>query len=151
MPSPTRRRILFMNNKGQEHSREVRIRGLLDGFLRLGVASGKFPESEHVDGDAMSAFIEGNLSERESSPVVSHLVDCSFCRHRTAELIRLDLAFADEPVPETVAGPEPARVSEVLGGILDRIFGSGEKEVFAHQEKEEEEEDAGKGDTDERS
>ena len=117
------------------------IRGVLDGFLRLGVPASKFSEAEHVDGDTMSAFIEGNLSERESSPVVSHLVDCSFCRHRTAELIRLDLQFAEEPVPETVDRPEPSRVSEVLAGILDRIFGSGEKEVFAHQEEDVEDSD----------
>src|SRR5678816_1862759 len=70
----------------------IRIQGILDGYLstrelRLGANSS---DAGHLDEDSLSAFVEGRISERESVPFVSHLVDCSFCRHVTTELIRLD-------------------------------------------------------------
>jgi anti-sigma factor RsiW len=94
-----------------------------------------------LDEDTLTAFVEGNLSPRESAPAISHLVDCSFCRHVTAELVRLDFAFADEaaPLPATAQQSEPASVSDVLSNLLSRIFGStSDSAVLAHQEPEEE-------------
>ena len=72
--------------------------------------------------------------------MVAHLVDCSFCRHVTTELVRLDLAFAETDMVEIRAETsEPSRVSEVLSGILSRIFGTNDGAVFAHQENDSEE------------
>jgi len=119
------------------------IQGLLDRYLRQRVSgSGPALASEnHLDDDSLTAFVEGNLSERQARPMVAHLVDCSFCRHVTTELVRLDLAFAETEAFETrVETSEPTRVSEVLSGILSRIFGSNDGAVFAHQENESEEE-----------
>lgn len=127
-----------MNNQGKEHSREEIIKGILDGFLRSGWTSTEFEDQEHLDGDAISAFVEGNLSRREAAPVNSHLVECSFCRHRTAELIRLDLEFAEASAAPAVTN-EPSKVSDVLSGILGKLFGAGEGAVFAHQEKDDSE------------
>lgn len=127
-----------MNNKGKDQSREEIVKGILDGYLRSGSSAIEFEEHEHLDGDTISAFVEGNLSRREAAPVNSHLVGCSFCRHRTAELIRLDLKFADESEAPAVTG-EPSKVSDVLSGILGKLFGAGEGAVFAHQEDEENE------------
>jgi len=98
------------------------------------------PDSRHLDEDVLTAFVEGNLSERESKPVVSHMADCSYCLHVSAELIKLDLAFAEESGIADIPATAPASVGEVLGGIMKRIFGSNDGAVFAHEEKSEEEE-----------
>ena len=87
-----------MENKGQMTPQEARCRDLMDRYLKgpLGESRNVLRRSApHLDEDSLSAFIEGQSSEREAQPMVSHLVDCSFCRHVTAELVRLDLAFAE--------------------------------------------------------
>jgi hypothetical protein len=125
-----------MENTGNIKLEELRIQGLLDRFLnRQSNASGLSTQQNDLDDDSLTAFVEGNLSERESKPIVSHLVDCSFCRHVTAELVRLDLAFSDEPVQTVVEESQPSKISEVLSGLLAKIFGT--NEVFAHEQKEE--------------
>ncbi|MEP6900415.1 MAG: hypothetical protein ABJA66_01620 [Actinomycetota bacterium] len=127
-----------MENKGKINSEELRIQGLLDRYLnRQIVTNGLSTQENHLDEDSLTAFVEGNLSQRESKPIVGHLVDCSFCRHVTAELVRLDFAFADEQVQVVVQESQPSKVSEVLKGLLARIFGTGESVVFAHHETEE--------------
>jgi len=127
-----------MENKGLINSEDIQIQSLLDRFLRLRVSSDVLlPEEQHLDEDSIAAFVEGNLQEREAQPIVKHLVDCSFCRHVTAELVRLDFALADEDVLQVaVADEKPSRVSEVLNGLLSRIFGTTDGAVFAHHEKE---------------
>lgn len=129
-----------MENKRQIDAQEARMQGLIDGFLKA--RSANFARSErqtHLDDDTLSAFAEGTLSEREAQPIVSHLVDCSFCRHVTAELVRLDLAFAaDESMSPARITNEPSKVSEVLSSLLSRIFGTTDNAVFAHQEEEKE-------------
>lgn len=114
------------------------IQGLLAGYLAS--RKGQKAPLQHLDQDTLAAFTEGNLSEREAMPVVSHLVDCSFCRHITTELVRLDLAFADETMPERATGEasQPSKISEVLSGILAKMFGSTADTVFAHSEDEKE-------------
>jgi len=130
---------------------ENKIQRLLDRYLRQRVSgSGSALASEsHLDDDSLTAFVEGNLSSREARPMVAHLVDCSFCRHVTTELVRLDLTFAEtDAVEGRVETTEPSRVSEVLSGILSRIFGTNDGAVFAHQENDSEE-DAEKEKTEE--
>jgi len=127
-----------MENTGKRNTQEIQIQGLLDRYLnRKSAASGLSTQQSHLDEDYLTAFIEGNLSEREAKPIVSHLVDCSFCRHVTAELVRLDFAFADEEAPSAVQQSQPSKISEVLSGLLAKIFGTGDSAVFAHQESEE--------------
>lgn len=129
----------MLNNKGTMNPREIQIQGLLDSHLRKNSSTNDFEHSNHLDDDTLTAYVEGNLTEREAQPITTHLVGCSFCRHITAELIKLDLAFAEETQPVMLAENEPTKVSEVLGGILSRIFGTSDGAVFAHQESEEEE------------
>ena len=91
-----------------------------------------------MDEDSLAAFAEGNLAERESAPMVDHLVRCGFCRHKTADLLRLSVAFEGvEPELSPVAdASQPSKVSEVLSGLLAKIFGSSsDQAVFAHEEK----------------
>jgi hypothetical protein len=113
-------------------SDEIRIQGLIDGFLRQRPASADGP---HLDEDRLTAFVEGSLNEREAGPVVSHLTDCSFCLHVTSDLIRLDTAFADQPETEAARETAPSRISEVLDGLFSRIFGSADGAVFAHEDR----------------
>lgn len=133
-----------MANTQQNDIQNAKIQGLLARYLEL--RSMQTPPSElpaHLDEDTLNAFTEGRIREREAIPVVSHLTDCGFCRHRTVELVRLDMHFADldeaAPVRDTVQ--EPVSVSSVLSGILSRIFGTSEATVFAHEEPKEESED----------
>lgn len=132
-----------MENKGQLSSQDLKIQGLIDSYLRSRPANNNLKtQGQHLDEDSLAAFVEGNLSERESEPMINHLVDCSFCRHITTELIRLDMAFADEAPVSISQNEQPSKISEVLNGLLSRIFGTNENAVFAHQETEEKAEKA---------
>jgi len=131
-----------MQNKDLINPQDIQIQGLLDRFLSSKVSlNNSTTQERHLDEDSLAAFTEGNLGEWEALPIVSHLVNCSFCRHVTAELVRLDLAFADDEVRIGVNENQPLRISEVLNGLLSRIFGTNDSAVFAHQEKEENLED----------
>ena len=132
-----------MINKGKTTTTTeyLMIQGLLGNYLRFRSANAIISNDKHLDDDSLTAFVEGNLSERESTPIVSHLVDCSFCRHVTAELVKLDFAFAGEEAPMPVAQSAPTSVSDVLNNLLSRIFGTSDSAVLAHQEPEEKEDE----------
>jgi len=125
-----------MGNTQPNNTETVKIQGILARYLEL--RSRQTVQSQalaHLDEDSLNAFAEGRLSEREAMPVIDHLTDCSFCRHKTVEMVRLELEFADMDAPVQVRETsEPASVASVLNGILSRIFGSGESAVFAHEE-----------------
>lgn len=132
-----------MENKELINPRDIQIQGLIDGYLRSKANSESSAMSgEHLDEDSLAAFTEGSLSKREAQPIVNHLVACSFCRHVTTELVRLDLAFTEDAVHVTAVENQPSKVSEVLSNLLSRIFGTNDGAVFAHQEKEEDSEKA---------
>jgi len=132
------RQIPNMENDIKLDPQELQIQGLIGRYLAT-LNTTSPVESGHVSEDSLSAFVEGTLNFRESNSIVSHLVDCGFCRHETAELIRLDLAFAeDETSPIADTSVQPARISEVLSGLFSKIFGNTEGAVFAHEEKAEE-------------
>jgi len=131
-----------MGNTENIHITDDSFRELLGRYLNLSTL--RNPRSEHLDQDTLSSFAEGNLSGRESKPVVSHLADCSFCRKITSELVRLDLASEGSKTDVAHVEQSSSKVSEVLSGFLARIFGSADSTVFAHQEPAEEEEDSNK-------
>ena len=138
-----------MENIGHNDPQNVKIQGLLARYLdRYSERSDQGVDGDHLDEDSLSAFTEGSLSEREALPVINHLTECSFCRHVTTELVRLDLAFAEiEGHPVHAETEEPASISSVLSGILSKIFGTGEAAVFAHEEKKNDENEAENGKT----
>lgn len=129
-----------MINKGQINAEEIKIQGLLDRFLRVRSANKNFNDS-HLDEDSLTAFVEGKISERESQTIVQHLTDCSFCLYITGELAKMNAVFAEDLVVVPNPTKEPMKISEVLGGIMSRIFGTNDGAVFAHEEKKEETED----------
>lgn len=132
---------MAMENDGKINPSELKIQGLLDRYLRFQSKTNEFETQAHLDEDSLTAFVEGNLSKREAQPMIAHLVNCSFCRHVTAELVKLDLAFAEETDPIAAVESQPTKVSEVLSGILSRLFGTNDDAVFAHHEEEEESEE----------
>jgi hypothetical protein len=126
-----------MANVTNLNPEETKIQNLLGRYLnaRSTAEQALNTGADHLGDDTLSAFVEGALSEREVRPVLSHLVDCTFCRHMTTELVRLDLAFTEtEEVRQPVTESEPSSISAVLNGILSRIFGTADGAVFAHNE-----------------
>lgn len=131
-----------MANNGQMNPEEKKIQAIVAGYLASGAAKHSGDQAgPHLDEDSVAAFAEGNLSELEARPIVSHLVDCSFCRHVTAEIIRLDAAFAEQEIAVPEVAAEPAKISDVLSNLFSKIFGSGDGAVFAHEEKDEKKEE----------
>ena len=131
-----------MINKGQINADEFKIQGLLDKFLKIRPANDNFRDNnEHLDEDSLTAFVEGRISERESPSLIKHLIDCSFCLHITGELVKLNDAFAEDEIILPTTAKEPTKISEVLSGIMSRIFGSSDAAVFAHEQKEENEDE----------
>lgn len=126
-----------MINEGQINSEELKIQGLLDRYVRFRSANNNF-NGNHLDEDSLTAFVEGHLSERESPSIIKHLVDCSFCLHVTGELAKMNTVFAEDEVTAAIPDAPPTKISEVLNGLLSRIFGTTDGAVFAHEEKEEE-------------
>jgi len=132
-----------MANTQLNNIENTRIQAVLARYLELrSSGQDRADLNGHLDEDTINAFTESRLDERQSAPVVNHLVDCSFCRHRTVELVRLTMFFdaQDEPVAARETASEPVSVSSVLSGILSRIFGSGDAAVFAHEERPDDEE-----------
>ena len=128
-----------MSQNERTNSQDIRIQQLLNAFLRLRASSGKSSsKNQHLDEDSFAAFVGGSIGEREAQPILSHLVDCSFCRNVTGELIKLDYIFADDEIRINETENAPSKVSEVLSNLLSRIFGVNDAVVFAHQETEEE-------------
>jgi hypothetical protein len=92
------------------------------------------PSSGHLDEDTVSAFVEGRLEEPESSPVISHLIACTTCRHTTAQLIRLEAQFDPGSEP-TALDYDPGRMPSLLERLTARLTPSLEEDVvFAYQD-----------------
>lgn len=129
-----------MENAERISTENLEVHALLDRYLasRRILKSSAAETSVHLDEDALSTFLEGALSQRELAPVVTHLVECGFCLHKTAKLVRLDLELAEVTgTVHTAESPQPQRISAVLSELFSKIFGTNDAAVFAHQEKEE--------------
>ena len=129
-----------MERSTDANSENKRVQDLLQRYLisRRIWRSSAAETSAHLDDDSLATFVEGNLAERELSPAVNHLVDCSFCLHKTAALMRLQLELDDanelNRVPDV---SHPAKISTVLSDMFAKIFGTDDRAVFAHEEKDE--------------
>ena len=125
-----------MENEIKLNPQELQIQGLIGRYL-VSRNTSNTAATGHIDDDSLSAFVEGTLNVRQSDSIVSHLVNCGFCRHTTAELVKLDLAFAEESIPALAeTSSEPSKISEVLSGIFSKIFGTTDGAVFAHEDQE---------------
>ena len=91
----------------------------------------------HLDEDAMSAFVEGQLSDHETRSIISHLTLCGFCRDFTARLIRLESTFTPDE-ESTMVEETPSRLRRFLERFASQVIpSSGEDAVFAYQNPDE--------------
>ena len=90
----------------------------------------------HLDEDAMSAFVDGLLSENETRSIISHLTSCESCRGFTARLIRLESTFTAEDESK-MAEETPSRLRRFLEGITSVIPSGSEDAVFAYHNPDE--------------
>ncbi len=126
-------------NQDNNKNENIKIQGLLESYLRFRSSAAKngSEAGSHLDEDGLAAFVDGNLNRRENESFISHLVECSFCLHKTAELTELRSAFEEEVFEAATQAAEPVKVSEVLSNLFSRLFGSSDGVVFAHEEKKE--------------
>jgi hypothetical protein len=109
------------------------IHNLVNSYLRRSVPNeDSLATQVHLDDDMLTAFVEGKMSEKESMPVVKHLVDCGFCRKITAQLARLENEFGEKEMTIPVVVGEPGRVRRFLESITIRFFGDDEESVYAY-------------------
>lgn len=110
-----------------------RLRRIVHAHLRRASLAPASPVGGHLDEDALSAFVEGRLSETESAPFIKHLVSCASCRHITAQLVRLDTELAGHETPAQVSTEEPGRIRRLLADLAARVLPSTEDNaVFAY-------------------
>jgi hypothetical protein len=89
----------------------------------------------HLDEDALNAFVEGRLSQRESAPIIKHLVACGYCRQATSQLVRLETetVSASSQTPLAPLEEEPGRIRRLLEDLASRVLPSSEEDaVFAY-------------------
>jgi hypothetical protein len=127
-----------MANTVEMNQQEIAIQGLIGQYLAA--RPGTTPQSDHLDQDTLAAFVEGSLTRRSGENAVGHLVECSHCRHISAELIRLDIEFAESAPAAASTDNAPGKISEVLSGLFSKIFGPVDGAVFAHNEDEKDKE-----------
>lgn len=110
-----------------------RLRRIVHGHLHRASFAPTSTVGAHLDEDALSAFVEGRLSETESAPLIKHLVSCTSCRHITAQLIRLDTELSSHETPLPVPTEEPGRIRRLLSDLAARVLPSTEDDaVFAY-------------------
>jgi hypothetical protein len=110
------------------------IRYMIDQRLKARTTTeSAAPSDAHVDEDAICAFVEGRLDDVEASPVISHLIACSQCRHTTVLLIRFESQFESED--DSTPVESPGRVRLLLERLAAGFTPSVEEDaVFAYQD-----------------
>ena len=120
--------------QGQFNQENQKISRLLEAFLkRSGQSNDLASNNEHLNEDALSAFVEGDLSRREAAPLLKHLVNCSLCRKITAQLVQLAMEFEEKPEIQLV-NTSQSRLNKFFGSLTAPNFGFADDAVFAHQE-----------------
>ena len=111
------------------------VHGRLNSFAS--VKTEPISATLHLDEDAMSAFVEGQLSENETRSMISHLTSCGSCRDFTARLIRLESTFTAED-ESTMTEEAPSRLRQFIQRFASQVIpSSGEDAVFAYQNPDE--------------
>ncbi|HKR00750.1 MAG TPA: zf-HC2 domain-containing protein [Pyrinomonadaceae bacterium] len=118
----------------KSNKEHVRMRRMLDNHLRRRASlAPALSAGAHLDEDALSAFVEGRLSEKESMPVTRHLVGCGTCRNITAQLVRLDTELGEDTEAAPFTVEEPGSIRRLLADLASRVLPStGDDAVFAY-------------------
>ncbi|MBC7796181.1 MAG: hypothetical protein H7Z37_04820 [Pyrinomonadaceae bacterium] len=94
------------------------------------------PSIEHLDEDHLNAFVEGDLTKRESNSVLSHLVGCNMCRKTTASLARLQTETDETFVQSSNINHSTNKARDFFAKLSEKLFTQIDSAVFAHQETE---------------
>lgn len=89
-------------------------------------------EGLHLDEDIINALLENRLSRREKKPIIDHLVKCDFCRHLTAEIVKLDSVLSEEGLLEY---QESHRLSQKVSDLVFSLFQKPLASIEAFEEK----------------
>jgi len=108
------------------------IRNLVGAQIRRVSSDNSGVTERHLDDDKLTAFVEGRLSEKESKPMISHLVGCNLCRGNVAQLVRLNAELGEVEVTKPITASEQGRVRRFLESFTVRLFGNDEESVFAY-------------------
>lgn len=120
--------------KGINNQGEKQFERLLGLYLKQSSLSRDESFAKHLDEDSLAAFVEGRLTKRNDSPIISHLVQCSPCRRSTFELLQLAEQL-DEKLEVVANAPvESNMFHEFWSNLKTKVFNSGDNAVFAHQE-----------------
>ena len=122
----------------QFNQENQQIGQILELFLKNKISGTPSVNGEHLDEDSISAFVDGALSQRESEPIMRHLVDCSPCRKITGQLARLAEELNEQPELTPVAAAQPNRLRQFLQTFGLSGFGLSDEAVFAHNDSSEE-------------
>jgi hypothetical protein len=122
--------------KGNLKVNNTNISNLLEAFLKY---QSRSPIVEiiggHLDEDLLSAFIEGKLNQRETAPIIRHLVGCQMCRHVTAQLVQLEFELSENTVIPHSKQAETGRFAEFWNFLTARVFNLNDNSaVFAHHD-----------------
>ena len=127
-----------MSRPGTERKMEA-VRAMVHCRLNsfASVKTEPISASLHLDEDAMSAFVEGQLNENETRSIIIHLTSCGSCRDFTARLIRLESTFTAED-ESTMTEEAPSRLRQFIQRFASQVIpSSGEDAVFAYQDPDE--------------
>ena len=122
----------------QFNQENQQIGQILELFLKNKTSETSPINETHLDEDSISAFVDGALSQRESEPIMRHLVGCSPCRKITGQLARLAEELNEQPESISVAAAQPNRLQQFLQSFGLSGFGLSDDAVFAHNDSSEE-------------
>jgi hypothetical protein len=111
--------------------KEENERKILEFYLSA--LSSQIAEEEHLDEDTLATLLEGNLNQRQIKLLMKHLAKCGFCRHLTAELIRLDSTLTEGE--EISYQSEPTKTSDKIRNLLSEIFQHNVAAIEAFEDK----------------
>lgn len=87
--------------------------------------------ADHLDEDVLSAIVEGRIWESETE-IIRHLVACTSCRKKTADLVRLESEIEPFEAPRTDDSNQPGRVRKLLEDLIAPPSPSFEDSVYAY-------------------
>ncbi len=120
-----------MNQLSRDELNQITM--LVDSYLRHPGSVDQMEAGQHLDEDALNAFVEGALSEAESEPLIRHLVECGICRRFTGELVRLAIELGEIDENQRVTESAPSNIRQFLSDLASRIGLAAEDDtVFAY-------------------
>ena len=118
--------------KSTKNQRENNFKQLLGLYLQQKPESNSITSTEsHLDDDSAAAFIEGNLSQRETKFVLKHLVNCKLCRSITASLMQLAINFENDVELTSVASSQNENWSKLWNSLTEKVFQFSDDAIFA--------------------